>query len=173
MACLSPTPKCWQKLLLDNCSAYGTQAVLLAELLVRLAALSDHEGLFAQVAVAVGNRIDAWVLRLALDKDSKFAWVGWDQAHAHGYDVDRVCWQYVETCKTLKGVDAYRSASFVTDKGDAGGLPLQFSATGFADNSAFINVPAVFVAIEEVGEGVPVPIRVVKQFLSTLVRGQD
>ena len=70
-------------------------------------------------------------------------------------------------------MDAYRSASFVTDKGDAGGLPLQFSATAFADNGAFINVPAVFVAVEEVGEGVPVPIRVVKQFLSTLVRGQD
>ena len=49
-------------------------------------------------------------------------------------------------------MDAYRSASFVTDKGDAGGLPLQFSAAGFADNGAFVNVPTVIVAIEQVGK---------------------
>ena len=69
--------------------------------------------------------------------------MGTDIALSRKHDIDRHCAVYVASCKAAKPSAAYRDISFITDKGESGSLPYQFSATIFSDNVAYMNIPQV------------------------------
>ena len=59
--------------------------------------------------------------------------------------------RYVYSCKAASQGAGARSLSMVTDKGDAGALPLQYSAVALPGNVAFVAVPVATGAPENPG----------------------
>ena len=60
--------------------------------------------------------------------------------------------RYAQSCKTASRGQSSTCLSMVTDKGDAGALPLQFSACAWPDNMAFVCVPVVTGPTEKSGK---------------------
>ena len=146
----------WDDLCIDTYLEPGTSLVPFTKLLDRSALCVTSQWLWAQLVVYIRRRLDMRVLKAALEGDLCFTWVGVDhQTHIYT-DVDRQVWQYVESCKRDVLLDDFKAYSFVTDKGDAGSLPLQFSASAFSNNRAYLHVPvASSLAAEVCSRGVP------------------
>ena len=100
--------------------------------------------LLAQMCHFVASLVERKALAMATTDDGEgdFAWLGEGTVAARRGDVDRLCWQYAESCQQLDP-RGFQYLSVGTDEGDGGGLPLLQTVLCVGQSTLAVCVPQV------------------------------